>query len=560
MKKAAIYARVSSEHQKKDKTIDSQVLVLKKQVADSGDVLVKEYIDNGYSGARLDRPALDQMRKDLKTNTFDVIYFHNTDRIARDTNYQTLIIAEILKSRKQIIINGKDYVHNPENKFALTVLGAVAELERAKIIERTSRGRAMRLAQGQLVGGGHNIYGYDFTKKTSTNPPILSINPKEARIVKYIFTTYAKGRIGMNQITRRLERMKIATKAGKKLWRISLLKKMLKNEAYRGIRYFNTVRRVREYANPLFGIKHSTSTLIKRDKSEWVGVKIPAIISQSLFDKIQERLAWNRKHYRNPKQVQLLSSLIRCGECGGSFFAYRRYYKDIKNDGSPYAIHRTSYSCNWRLRQIMHSKQSNITRCHNPQVKAEYLENCVFEMIRETMLDKNKIRTCMDFFKEKGRKAQLKLEGRLKKIEHEIMEFETRKRRIIDVYASCNLTKTAYIKKCLEYDNEINELKRQRSGLIGRIPLVHKTEVIDTSINQFCETAWVRFTECKDFSTKRQFLLDYVEKIIFLNDKVSVFGSVPIITKGRTDESEQTAKIDFKIDGRVKRPSKSTSR
>jgi hypothetical protein len=125
----------------------------------------------------------------------------------------------------------------------------------------------------------------------------------------------------------------------------------------------------------------------------------------------------------------------------------------------------------------------------------------------------------------------------------------------IDVYASGNLTKNAYITKCLEYDNETNELKRQRAGLIGRIPLVHKTEVINTSINQFCEMARVRLSECKDFPTKRQFLLDYVEKIIFLNDKVSLFGSVPIITKGRTDEFETTAKIDFKIDGRVKRPS-----
>lgn len=97
--------------------------------------------------------------------------------------------------------------------------------------------------------------------------------------------------------------------------------------------------------------------------------------------------------------------------------------------------------------------------------------------------------------------------------------------------------------------------KRQRAGLIGRISLVHKTEVIDSSINRFCETAQVRLSECKDFQTKRQFLVDYVEKIIFLNDKVSLFGSVPIITKGRADEFELTTKIDFKIDGRVKRPS-----
>ncbi|MGA9550107.1 MAG: recombinase family protein [Rhodomicrobium sp.] len=74
-------------------------------------------MDNGFSGPRFDRPALDQMRKDLKTNLFDAIYFLDADRIAREVTIQTIIIEEILKHRKQLVINGKDYVKNPENKF-----------------------------------------------------------------------------------------------------------------------------------------------------------------------------------------------------------------------------------------------------------------------------------------------------------------------------------------------------------------------------------------------------------------------------------------------------------
>ena len=61
------------------------------------------------------------------------MYFLDTDRIARDVAYQTIILGELLKHGKQII-KGKDYVNNPESKFTVTVLGAVAELERAKII------------------------------------------------------------------------------------------------------------------------------------------------------------------------------------------------------------------------------------------------------------------------------------------------------------------------------------------------------------------------------------------------------------------------------------------
>jgi site-specific DNA recombinase len=86
---------------------------------------------------------------------FDTIYFLAADRIAREVEYQRIIVGELLKHGKQITINGKDYEHNPENKLTLTMLGAFAEFERAKIIERTTRGRLHRLRQGEISSYGH---------------------------------------------------------------------------------------------------------------------------------------------------------------------------------------------------------------------------------------------------------------------------------------------------------------------------------------------------------------------------------------------------------------------
>jgi DNA invertase Pin-like site-specific DNA recombinase len=114
MKRAVLYAHVSGDLQAKEGTIESQVVALKKQIAVAGHTLVREYTDEGFSGPRLDRPALDQLRKDLKTNLFDVVYFLDADRIAREVMIQTIIIEEILKNKKQLVINGKDYVKNPE--------------------------------------------------------------------------------------------------------------------------------------------------------------------------------------------------------------------------------------------------------------------------------------------------------------------------------------------------------------------------------------------------------------------------------------------------------------
>jgi site-specific DNA recombinase len=268
------------------------VLALKTQIAAAGHKLVREYIDNGFSGPRFDRPALDQMRKDLKTNLFDAIYFLDADRIAREVTIQTIIIEEILKHRKQLVINGKDYVKNPENKFTLTVLGAVAELERAKIIERATRGKQLRLSQGQLLGCGVHTFGY--IKKTAASLPRMIINEREAKMVRYVFETYAGTQIGLDKIAQRLEEAGQPTKTGKKLWRRSFLKTILSNERYLGVKYFNTMRCVREYANPIYDIKHSTKKMVPRSREEWIGIKILAIIPRDLFERVQKRRAVTR--------------------------------------------------------------------------------------------------------------------------------------------------------------------------------------------------------------------------------------------------------------------------
>jgi site-specific DNA recombinase len=74
-------------------------LELNKQIALSGNVLVKEYIDDGHSGTMLDRPTLKALRKDAKGDVFDAMYFHSADRVA----HQNIIVDELLKCGRQIV-------------------------------------------------------------------------------------------------------------------------------------------------------------------------------------------------------------------------------------------------------------------------------------------------------------------------------------------------------------------------------------------------------------------------------------------------------------------------
>jgi DNA invertase Pin-like site-specific DNA recombinase len=143
MKKAALYARVSTDGQQREGTIDSQLAELRTQVAAFSHTLIKEYIDNGFSGTLLDRPGLDQLRADAKSDVYDAIHFLDADRITRDVSYQRIIIAELLKRGKQIIIKGKNYVDLPSTHGGTNL--RVANGPRPSTYQRSPSGLSSRL-------------------------------------------------------------------------------------------------------------------------------------------------------------------------------------------------------------------------------------------------------------------------------------------------------------------------------------------------------------------------------------------------------------------------------
>src|SRR5215831_19186012 len=93
--RVAIYARVSSERQEKEHTIGSQLEALRNYAAQNGMEIVEEFTDEGYSGARLDRPALDRMRDLAERRGFEVLLTYCTDRLARKFVLQALILEEL---------------------------------------------------------------------------------------------------------------------------------------------------------------------------------------------------------------------------------------------------------------------------------------------------------------------------------------------------------------------------------------------------------------------------------------------------------------------------------
>jgi site-specific DNA recombinase len=314
--KGRAVARVSSDHQQKEGTIKSQVAELRRQITAAGHKLVKEYIDDGYTGSDMDRPALEQMRQDLKTDVFDSIYFLCNDRIAREVAHQLIIVDELRKHGKRIIINGKDYEENPENKLSLTMFGAFAEFERAKIMERSKRGSFTACGQARC-SARHQPLRLRLREPDATSQAALVINEQEAAVVRHIFEAFAKG-TAICSIARSLEAQGVTTRLGRTLWDGTHLKTILQRHTYTGTRYYNTVTTVTLSCGS--ASKKKRSTYIPKDRSEWIGVKGSPIVSQELFDTVQERLRQNKQRYLRPAIQHLLGGMLRCGECAAHVF------------------------------------------------------------------------------------------------------------------------------------------------------------------------------------------------------------------------------------------------
>jgi site-specific DNA recombinase len=550
MKKAAFYARVSTTAQEKDRTVESQIVALKRQVAAAGDVLVKEYVDDGFSGAKLDRPAMDRLRNDLKTNLFDAIYFLGTDRIARDVVYQNIIIGEILKHGKQLVVGGRDFTKSPENDFTLTVLGAASQLERAKIIERNTRGKMHCLRQGLIHSNGHNTFGYEYVPKSQGRAAHCRINEREAKVIRHIFKAYAEENLGWAKIVRRLEDRGILTKTGKKLWDTEKLRNILRNSSYAGIKYFNSRYNEKKSTDPLRPVKYGRK--IYRDKSEWIPIKVPAIVTQKLFDKAQARLMASKNTYRGPSERRLLSGMVDCGQCDRFFVSYYRTYRDPRREDPETVLHKRAYRCSRIGQQRMHSKKVSFEWCRNPEVLTHLLDGSVLDIIRETMTDPVELAKWVDLPKNAN---HARTEKKLKDIELRMGRLTTERKRTIDLYASGKIDRAEYAKRCRRHDDGFGKAKSERSETLRRIPALHKKDLVDASIRQFCESVQAGLAAGNDDDTLRKLVKDHIGKIIYDHGRVIVLGSVPIRLRSREDAGQESEanKLPFKIEGAIKR-------
>jgi len=317
-KPIAVYGRVSSSAQEQEGTIETQLSAVNEFANKNGYVIVQKYIDEGWSGDSIARPALDQLRMDAKKKIWSAVLIYDPDRLARRYSYQELVMDELREAGIEVIFVTVSAPKNSEDKILYGVRGLFAEYERAKIAERFRLGKVRKANEGNIIVS-EAPYGYNFVVRTAEKQGYYEINEVEAQIVRMIFSWVADDGMTLRGVVKKLQELSVLPRKSKRgVWSTSTLSTLLRNRTYIGEGHYGASFAVVP-ENPLKNEKYKkikkTSRRMKPE-SEWIIIPTPKIVDDSLFARAQERLSKNSElSVRNTKNEYLLSHRIWCS-CG----------------------------------------------------------------------------------------------------------------------------------------------------------------------------------------------------------------------------------------------------
>ena len=505
--RTGLYARVSSEKQAQEKTIDSQLAALKDFAASKGDAIDPDlfFIDDGVSGSTLERPGLDRLRDKAFRGQVSKVYVLSPDRLSRKSAHQILLIDELKRLGLSIVFHNREIGETPEDQMLLQIQGVISEYEREKILERSRRGKLYAAREGKvnvLVGAP---FGYYYQKVTDTSDAAYLIHTEEARIVREAFYLYCTKQLSIGEIAREFTRKQYKTRTGRTFWERSVIWGMLRNPAYCGQAAFRKTTRVRRNKKTKLAIESTRpmrsemSSSSDRPKTDWITIPVPALIDERIFKIAEDKLKRNQKlSPRNNKRYEyLLSGLLRCKTCGYSIYGkpasnskYKRlYYRCMGQDG-----HR------WPGGRV----------CAGHPVRVEAVDDLVWESVKGLLLDPRKV---LEDYEKRARQTsstsyEFDIDARKAQLQRTLCE----KERVVDLYQSGLISKVEVeprlekiASKCTKLTQEIDFLQKQSDESKSMLTVIR-------NISDFLKTMHKNFESCT-FEDRRKIIKLIVEEV-----------------------------------------------
>lgn len=538
-KRCVSYVRVSTVEQASEGlSLGSQRQIIADYVNRNGYDFVGSYGDEGISGRTITkRPGIQKLLEDSKEDKFDMVIIWKLSRLGRSMK-DVLSIAETLYANNVELysISESFDISTSTGKMMLGLLANFSEFERSQISENVKMSM-LSLVKNQKRFAGGRMLGYR-SEKDDEGKKILSIEPKEAEIVKLIFTKYLSGN-GYRAIANALNKLGKKTVRGNSFSTIAV-KDILNNPTYAGYlrynRYEDWDTKRRKGYNPNFILVEGSHR---------------PIIDKELYEKVQERLKLESRHpKRNNRGENILTGLLRCPECGGAMAASNTTNK--LKDGTK---KRTRYySCaNFR------NKGTSV--CHANSLRADEAEKFVLDRLREVIQLPNHLSGIVEELNKQIHTQREPWELELKELE--VKKNETRTK--IDKWLSLSKDTPELASDLRE---RINTLEHEYNKLNQRI--YELSQILDTEGYQISEKDVEKvlqlvnsvITDATPKATVKAILRSFIEKITFDketkdNFKIYMRFNQTVIDKlneykNKETTADKNAVVSFSMTGSLK--------
>jgi site-specific DNA recombinase len=507
----ALYARVSSEQQLTAGTIASQVAALQERIEADGGTLGAEhtYLDEGYSGATLVRPALERLRDAAAAGQIDRLYVHSPDRLARKYAYQVVLLEELQRAGVEVVFLTRPAGQSAEDELLLQVQGMVAEYERARLAERSRRGKRYRAACGEVSALSAAPYGYRYIPKGDGGEARYEIALEEARVIRQLFRWVGQERLSLGAVVRRLEEAGERTRTGKTHWDRGTIRKLLRNPAYMGRAAFGKTRAAPPTTTrprPIRGqptCPRRPTWAHPAPPEEWITLPVPALVSPELFAAVGEQLDENRQRarQRGDGPRHLLAGLLCCGCCG---YAYVAASTSVVRNGQrrQHAYYRCTGTEPHRF--------GGTRVCDNRAVRLDRLEAVVWQEVQAVLADPTRLQA------EYVRRAQAAQQGTqddtVAALTVRLRMARRGRERLIDGYAEGMLTQEDVAPRLLRLDERIAALEEQRRVAHATAEQERDLRVIIATLDEFAATVRGQLDQA-DEATKRTLIRALVKRV-----------------------------------------------
>ena len=478
-KLAAIYARVSSDRQKEDKTIASQTSSLREYAQTHGYTVPEGWIfeDEGYSGATLARPGLERLRDLVAEGQVQAVLVYGPDRLSRKYAYQVVLLEEFSRQGVETVFLLGVSAQTPEERLLVQFQGMIAEYERAQIAERSRRGKRHRAKAGCINVLSGAPYGYRYLKKSESTDACYVVDEVQAAVVREVFTWYTVEGLSIGAIVRRLNDRKVPTRFGKSLWERSKVWAMLRNPAYVGRAAFGKTERAerKRVTRPLRkkgGYAARCSANRERPKDQWIAVPVPALVREEVFARAEEKLAENRRFAsRNTKRPTLLQGLLVCGQCGYGLYrtstkTTRRqaiYYRCLGSDGYRHLMERP---------------------CPCKPIRVEDLDELVWQQIIDLLEKPELIRAELDRRRQESLRTD-PLEQRRGDLQQSLKRTELQIDKLLDAYQEGLVHLEQLRQRMPELRRKQQTAQKELENARWKALMAEKTQQLEQSLGDF---------------------------------------------------------------------------